>query len=161
MRKIIAVVITLITLLNISACGYFLYPERVGQKSGKIDPTIVILDAAGLLIGVLPGVVAFAVDLTTGTIFLSPGEKSTIEKHGESLSVIENLDLRPIVKDEITIDSAQIAEELSTLLGQSINVEKIKYFKPKGTSPVVLAMRGSMTVHGTEETDIGVKPMGD
>jgi hypothetical protein len=64
--------------------------------------------------------------------------------------VIENLDLRPIVKDEITIDSSQIAEELSTLLGQSINVEKIKYFKPKGTSPVVLAMRGSMTVHGTK-----------
>lgn len=67
--------------LNLTACGYFLYPERKGQSGGRVDPVVVILDGAGLLFGILPGVVAFAVDFTNGTIYLPAGGRSAIDRH--------------------------------------------------------------------------------
>jgi len=132
--KKLAGLFALLALLNVSACGYFLYPERVGQKSGKIDPAIVVLDAAGLLFGLLPGVVAFAVDLTTGTIYLSPGQKSVIEKHDKHLvlqdrGMIDSLRLKPAGENEVTIDQIQTANELSILLDEPIKAEQIEYYK--------------------------------
>lgn len=56
--------------LSVTACGTILYPERKGQPSGKLDPRVVALDAIGLLFFFVPGVVAFAVDFATGTIYL-------------------------------------------------------------------------------------------
>ncbi|WP_105103858.1 hypothetical protein [Microbulbifer pacificus] len=67
--------------LNLTACGYFLYPERKGQSGGRVDPVVVILDGAGLLFGILPGIVAFAVDITNGTIYLPAGGSSAIDRH--------------------------------------------------------------------------------
>jgi|GEM_PF-623415 len=67
--------------MNLTACGYFLYPERKGQTGGRVDPVVVILNGAGLLFGILPGVVAFAVDFTNGTIYLPAGGSSAIDRH--------------------------------------------------------------------------------
>ncbi|MFC6635368.1 hypothetical protein [Microbulbifer taiwanensis] len=67
--------------MNMTACGYFLYPERKGQQGGRVDPVVVILDGVALLFGILPGVVAFAVDFTNGTIYLPPGGSSAIDRH--------------------------------------------------------------------------------
>ena len=67
----------LIALLTIQvACGTFLYPERRGQSEGQLDTDIVILDAIGLLFFIIPGVIAFAVDFSTGAIYLPTGESS-------------------------------------------------------------------------------------
>jgi hypothetical protein len=52
-----------------------MYPERRGQTQGQIDPVVAVLDALGLLFFVVPGVVAFAVDFTTGAIYLPLGQK--------------------------------------------------------------------------------------
>lgn len=57
---------------SLSACGTIMYPERKGQIDGKIDPTVAILDGIGLLLFLVPGVIAFAVDFSNGTIYL-PG----------------------------------------------------------------------------------------
>jgi hypothetical protein len=47
------------------------YPERCGQPhSHQIDWKIAALDALGLLLFFVPGVVAFAVDFYTGAIYL-------------------------------------------------------------------------------------------
>ncbi|AQQ67368.1 hypothetical protein Mag101_06765 [Microbulbifer agarilyticus] len=67
--------------MNLTACGYFLYPERKGQTGGRVDPVVVILDGAALLFGILPGIVAFAVDFTNGTIYLPAGGSSAIDRH--------------------------------------------------------------------------------
>jgi hypothetical protein len=57
--------------LQVGACGYLIFEERAGQPpGGKIDWGIVALDAVGLLFGVIPGIVAFAVDFSTGCIYL-------------------------------------------------------------------------------------------
>lgn len=53
------------------SCGTLLYPERRGQPhSGRLDPGVVLLDAAGLLLFLVPGIVAFAVDFGTGAIYM-------------------------------------------------------------------------------------------
>lgn len=56
------------------SCGTLLHPERMGMRSGRLDPAIVVLDAVGLLFFFVPGVIAFAVDFGTGAIYLPPDE---------------------------------------------------------------------------------------
>ena len=82
----------LITALAVhaSGCGTLLYPERKGQKDGKVDATVAILDGVGLLFFIIPGVIAFVVDFDNGTIYL-PGPLSSPDsdhhnlfKNGES-----------------------------------------------------------------------------
>lgn len=65
-------------LMQLTACGTILHPERKGQKSGQIDPAIAIFDGIGLLFFFLPGVIAFAVDFSNGTIYLPGGRQSRL-----------------------------------------------------------------------------------
>lgn len=60
--------------LLVVGCGTMMYPERRGQPGGRLDWRVVALDAAGLLLFFIPGVIAFAVDFTNGTIYLPPEE---------------------------------------------------------------------------------------
>jgi len=55
---------------GVTSCGTLLYPDRIGQSGGMIDARVVILDGIGLLLFIIPGVVAFAVDFAMGTIYL-------------------------------------------------------------------------------------------
>lgn len=57
-----------------SACGTIFYPERRGQTGGRIDPAIAILNGIGLLFFIIPGLIAFAIDFSTGAIYLPPDE---------------------------------------------------------------------------------------
>lgn len=59
-------------MFSVVGCGTLFYPERQGQTTGKIDPTVLILDGIGLFFFIIPGLVAFAVDFGTGTIYLPP-----------------------------------------------------------------------------------------
>ena len=81
----IAVSLVAALLLQISACGTILYPERKGQTDGRLDPSIVILDAVGLLFFLVPGVIAFAVDFSNGTIYLPKGSAAA---SSEDLNVV-------------------------------------------------------------------------
>src|SRR5580704_13692356 len=56
--------------LQLMGCGTLMYPERRGQRGGSIDTGVAILDAIGLLFGIIPGVIAFCVDFSNGTIYL-------------------------------------------------------------------------------------------
>lgn len=66
----------MVALVFQTACGTLLHPERRGQTGGRIDPAIAILDGIGLLFFVVPGLIAFAVDFSTGAIYLPPEEGS-------------------------------------------------------------------------------------
>ena len=61
-----------VLIFQLVGCGTIMYPERKGQKSGKIDAGVAILDGLGLLFFLIPGIIAFAVDFNNGTIYL-PG----------------------------------------------------------------------------------------
>jgi hypothetical protein len=64
--------IAIITLLvfQLTGCGTLMYPERRGQRGGSVDVGVAVLDGIGLLFGIIPGVIAFAVDFSNGTIYL-------------------------------------------------------------------------------------------
>ena len=62
----------------LSSCGTFIYPERVNQKAhGGLDPAIVILDGIGLIFFIIPGLIAFAVDFGTNSIYFPEGKDET------------------------------------------------------------------------------------
>lgn len=76
--KILVGTVATSLLVQLTACGTILHPERKGQKSGQIDPAIAVFDAIGLLFFFLPGVIAFAVDFSNGTIYLPGGRQSSL-----------------------------------------------------------------------------------
>lgn len=54
-------------------CGYLLFPERINQDvtaDSRLDLGVVILDGILLIPGVLPGLIAFIIDVSTGCIYL-------------------------------------------------------------------------------------------
>jgi hypothetical protein len=67
--------IVVLALVFETGCGAIFYPERRGQKGGRIDAGVAVLDGIGLLFFILPGVIAFAVDFGTGAIYIPTGGK--------------------------------------------------------------------------------------
>ena len=86
---VLCVVISAVLVIELAGCGTILYPERKGQKDGRIDPGIAVLDGLGLLFFIIPGVIAFAVDFTTGAIYLPGGpRKSSLFPEDETMVVV-------------------------------------------------------------------------
>jgi hypothetical protein len=56
-----------------------MYPERKGQKDGRIDAGVAILDGIGLLFFIIPGVIAYAVDFSNGTIYLPNTARGSLD----------------------------------------------------------------------------------
>lgn len=87
----------------LSSCGTILYPDRAYQtKRGQLDPAIVILDGIGLFFFIIPGLVAFAVDFTTGAIYFpadyEPGDRErTIFDRYEAESKLDEQEIKRIV----------------------------------------------------------------
>ena len=80
--------------IQTAGCGTILHPERRGQKGGRLDAGIVVLDAIGLLFFIIPGVIAFAVDFSNGTIYLPGGGRGALsevqfDKTGDSKATVE------------------------------------------------------------------------
>ncbi len=73
------VLICAVLILQLAGCGTIMYPERKGQKSGKIDAGVAILDGIGLLFFLIPGIIAFAVDFNNGTIYLPGTSRSSLD----------------------------------------------------------------------------------
>lgn len=73
-RRALVWTLTVSLVVCATSCGTILYPERRGQPAGPIDLKVVALDAIGLFFFFVPGVIAFAVDFTTGAIYLPPHE---------------------------------------------------------------------------------------
>lgn len=73
--------ISAVLILQLTGCGTIMYPERKGQKSGRIDAGVAVLDGIGLLLFIIPGVIAFAVDFNNGTIYLPGTRTSALNKN--------------------------------------------------------------------------------
>ena len=87
--KLICTVVALSLCLHLASCGFLLYPERRGQTHGRIDPAIAVLDGVGLLLFLIPGIVAFAIDFGAGTIYLPSSKKaSTTSPETDDMMVI-------------------------------------------------------------------------
>nr|WP_163502893.1 hypothetical protein [Halomonas socia] len=79
--------------LALVGCGTLLHPERKGQSSGDIDPRIALANGVGLLFFIIPGVVAYAVDFSNGTIYLPSGHT---QAQVDSMAFEDELDLETL-----------------------------------------------------------------
>lgn len=101
-------------LTQVSGCGLILYPERDGQpKGGRIDPAVAILDGIGLLFFLIPGLVAFAVDFATGTIYLPPDDRAEggwrpVHVAGELTPAAIQQVVRDETGAEVSLDDARL-----------------------------------------------------
>lgn len=106
-----SVLIVLAIMLWTTSCGTILYPERRGQPAGKIDVGVAVLDGIGLLVFLVPGVIAFAVDFATGAIYLPPSSSSQLEINPSNLQdakiiktgprALTRFEIETLVKEEI------------------------------------------------------------
>jgi hypothetical protein len=99
LRRGLAVVLAGLLLMQSISCGTILHPERRGQPAGRLDPAIVALDAVGLLFFFVPGVIAFAVDFSNGTIYLPP--ETYGQRNGGRTETSEPVAVR-IPREELT-----------------------------------------------------------
>jgi hypothetical protein len=92
MRKIIVRplfgIIMMSLVVQLAACGTLMYPERRGQKTGEIDVKVAVFDGLGLLFGIIPGVVAYIVDFSTGAIYLPAGKRNVVMLEDSDVTII-------------------------------------------------------------------------
>ena len=107
-------------LTQLAACGTLFYPERRGQIDGKLDPVVFALDAVGLLLYIVPGLIALGIDFTTGAIYLPGGERYTVtpERLHEALDErgqVNRQRLRGIIREasgqDLPLDHPQLIEQ--------------------------------------------------
>ncbi|MCE8032276.1 hypothetical protein EKK97_09050 [Billgrantia tianxiuensis] len=79
-----------VSITALVGCGTVFHPERKGQMSGRIDPVVAIANGVGLLFFIVPGVIAYAVDFSNGTIYL-PGTHDSASV--DTLKMDENMDV--------------------------------------------------------------------
>lgn len=100
-------------LVSSTGCGMLLHPERQGQTGGRIDPAVAILDGIGLLFFLVPGLVAFAVDFHTGTIYL-PNTQAAIS--GDSADALA-ANMRAIA-----VDGEMTEEKIEQIIQQELGL---------------------------------------
>ena len=77
--KTLYILVCAVLIVQLAGCGTLMYPERKGQKSGRIDAGIAVLDGIGLLFFLIPGIIAYAVDFNNGTIYLPGTSRSSLD----------------------------------------------------------------------------------
>ena len=110
-----------------SACGSIFYPERRGQISGQIDPGVAILNGIGLLIYIIPGLIAFGVDFATGAIYLPNGKYSVAPET-----------LQQAVDEDGQVDTAMLQQILKQQLGQDLPLAEATQIKAESLSQLAL-----------------------
>jgi hypothetical protein len=126
----------LVLILQLSGCGTIIYPDRRGQRGGRIDAGVAVMDGVGLLLFVLPGIIAFAVDFGTGAIYLPGTPRSSLDV--KKLKVVKfdpnnwsNESLEKIIKKEtgfnIKLNQADI-KVVRLMSTDDVNVNLTKAF---------------------------------
>ena len=73
-NRLLTLFATVLLLLPLASCGTLVFHERQGEThSPKLDPNVLIMDGFGLLLFIVPGLVAFGVDYYTGALYLPRG----------------------------------------------------------------------------------------
>ncbi|UXZ55391.1 hypothetical protein LOS15_04990 [Halomonas sp. 7T] len=81
LRRWLAGAMVGVSIVALSGCGTLFHPERKGQLSGDVDPVVAIANGVGLLFFIVPGVIAYAVDFSNGTIYLPSHSSASVDVH--------------------------------------------------------------------------------
>ncbi len=145
-NNILAVFVSIVFLVQISACGTILYPERRGQSSGRIDAGVAVLDGVGLLFFLIPGIIAFAVDFSNGAIYL-PGGFSSLTDADE----IKVVHVNPDELNEKTIKKIVVRE---TGISGSIDLGKAETWVLKGATLKQIQLQLTGYTQSNIQTDL-------
>lgn len=115
MRRPLLIITMLAFTLQATGCGTIIYPERRGQPAGKIDTQVAILNGLGLLLFIVPGVIAFAVDFSTGAIYLPGGKKAAVPGDG----------VRVVLADPDQLGNADIERIVAAETGQVVSLDGV------------------------------------
>ena len=73
------VLVCIVLIAQLVGCGTLMYPERRGQRGGNVDVGVAVLDGIGLLFFLIPGIIAYAIDFSNGTIYLPGAARSSLD----------------------------------------------------------------------------------
>ncbi|MBI3862644.1 MAG: hypothetical protein HY290_12205 [Planctomycetia bacterium] len=122
-RRFIALALAASIALLSTSCGTILYPERRGQPpGGPLDPGVVILDALGLLFFVIPGVAAFIIDFSNGTIYLPPPGYGAVP-----CQTLRRQDLVPVKLAKQDMTRENIEKVVSEHVGRPVSLDDGRY----------------------------------
>ena len=122
MGKAVSISLLVAFIFQMTACGTILHPERRGQGSGRIDPTIAVLDGIGLLFFIIPGVIAFAVDFSNDTIYLPAGQSD----YTPSLESLDMNNMRAVSVDEGRLDDTNLESIIESHTGLTVDLSDPK-----------------------------------
>lgn len=107
--------------LVLTGCGTLFHPERRGQCAGRLDWKVVALDALGLVLFVVPGAIAFAVDFYTGAIYLPPcdvGLSPTSDQQNDQPLAVRHIPRGKISQEQIeTIVASHVGQPIDLAEG--------------------------------------------
>ncbi len=132
-KKLLSMFIFIALLIQISACGYFLHPERRGQNGGRLDIGVVALDGIGLFFFLVPGIIAYAVDFSSGCIYLPGGVFSANPDNGE----IKRVQVDPAELNEQTINNIIVRE---TGMSADVDLNRAEVYAFNGTGDILLRL---------------------
>ena len=135
MKKLLTLFISTGLILNLTACGTILHPERKGQTSGRLDAGVVLLDAVGLLFFFVPGVIAFAVDFSNGTIYLPDGYTQNLtDEELQSVTVNGQVDqekLKALIENKTALQLPEQPLNVTSLEDETQLAKLLKVYSPK------------------------------
>jgi hypothetical protein len=125
----------------LASCGTLLYPERRGQPVGRLDVGVVALDGVGLLLFLVPGVVAFAVDFATGAIYLPPEYSAAAPRAGAELRQVrvDPADLSPWRLEAIVQEQTGKAVSLQPGAYRAVRLRQLDDFTPEALTALQAA----------------------
>ncbi len=110
-KKTVGLLVLVFFLIQTASCGYIIYPERRGQAGGRVDTGVVVMDGLCLLLFIIPGVIAFAVDFSSGAVYLPSGRAALNDENS-----------RVVMADPKSLDHAAIERIVHEQMGVSIEV---------------------------------------
>ena len=116
------------------SCGTILYPERRGQREGQVDVAVVLMDGIGLFFFIIPGVIAFAVDFSTGAIYLPSGRHS--RRSRADLESFPGGKTRVVKVDPKTLNAERINRILTEQTGLPVRLDDPSLIVVKAEEPV-------------------------
>ncbi len=110
--KTLYVLVCAVLIVQLVGCGTMAYPERKGQKSGRIDAGVAVMDGLCLLLFIIPGIIAFAVDFSNGTIYLPNTSRSSLDPK----------DIKQVKFDPKNYDNASIEKIIKQETGYEVKL---------------------------------------
>ena len=128
--KTLYVLVCAVLIVQMAGCGTLMYPERRGQRGGRIDAGVAVLDGIGLLFFIIPGVIAYAVDFSNGTIYLP----------GTSRSSLDVKDIKQVKFDSKHYNAATIEKIIKRETGYAVKLsqDNIEVYKLKSLDDMMV-----------------------